>query len=64
MSMRLEMALALHKSAPRANLQPQFFPESLATLQTLEELFQNTHHNGIDADAFFFGPFLEREPRL
>ena len=50
---------ARHKSPVRTNLQPQFFPERLALLQSLEELIQNADNNGVDADAFRFGPFPE-----
>ena len=53
---------ARHKSAVRTNLQPQFFPERLALLEALEELFEDADHDRIDADAFGFGPFLELEP--
>ena len=45
----------------RANLQPQFFPECLALLEALEELFEDADHNRIDADAFVFGPLFELE---
>ena len=62
--MRLEMALALHKAASRANLQAQFLPKGLAFLQPLEELFQNAYDNSVYAHAFLFGPLLEREPRF
>jgi len=44
------------------NLQPQFFPERLAFLQVLEELFEDADHNRVDADAFGFGPLFELEP--
>jgi len=48
-----------HKSTVRANLQAQFFPQRLALLQVLEELFEDAHHNCVDADSFGFCPFLE-----
>jgi hypothetical protein len=43
----------------RSNLQPQFFPESLAFLEALEELFEGADHNGVDADAFCFSPLFK-----
>ena len=45
----------------RTNLQPQFFPERLAFLEALKELFENAHCNRIDADAFRFGPLFKLE---
>ena len=53
---------ARHKTPVRTNLQPQFFPERLALLQALEELFEDAHHNRVDADAFGLGPLFELEP--
>ena len=47
------------KPAVRTNLQPQFFPQRLALLEALEELFEDADDDGVDADAFGFGPFLE-----
>jgi len=47
-----------HKPAVRTNLQPQFFPERLALLETFEELFENADHNRVDADAFRFSPLF------
>ncbi len=41
------------------NLPSQLFPERLAFLEALEELFEDADHNRIHADAFGFGPFLE-----
>ena len=46
------------------NLQPQFFSERLALLEALEELFEDAHHNRVDADTFGFGPFFELESSL
>jgi len=43
----------------RTNLQPQFFPERLALLESLEEFIENADNDGVDADAFRFGPFPE-----
>src|ERR1017187_7329789 len=45
----------------RTNLQPQFFPERLAFLEALKELFENAHCNRIDDDAFRFGPLFKLE---
>jgi hypothetical protein len=45
----------------RTNLQPQFFPQRLALLEALEELFEDADDDCVDADAFGFGPFLELE---
>jgi len=53
-----------HEPTARADFQSQFFPESLALLQPFEELLQNTHHNRVHTDAFFFGPCLKRQSRL
>ena len=44
------------------NLQPQLFPERLAFLQAIEELFEDADHYRVDADAFRFGPLFELEP--
>jgi hypothetical protein len=43
----------------RANLRPQFFSQRLAPLEASEELFEDADNDGVDADAFGFGPFLE-----
>ena len=50
-----------HKSTPSPNLQPELLPKSFALLQTLEELLQDAYNNGIDTDALFFGPSLQRQ---
>jgi len=53
-----------YKASVGRNLKPQFFPKCLAALEALEELFGDAHNNRSDADAFRFGPFLERKPDL
>ncbi len=58
----ISRASAWHKPAVSTNLQPQFFPERLAFLESLEELFEDADHNRINADAFGFGPILKLEP--
>ncbi len=45
-----------------AKLKLQLFPERLALLEALEELFEDANHNRVDADAFGFGPIFELEP--
>ena len=47
-----------------AKLKLQLFPERLALLEALEELFEDADHNRVDADASGFGPLLELEPSL
>jgi hypothetical protein len=42
-------------------LKPKLFPEGLAPLEVLEEMFQNADDNCVDADAFLFSPLLESE---
>ena len=41
------------------NLQPQFFPERLAFLEAIEELFKDADDDSVDAYAFRFSPFPE-----
>jgi hypothetical protein len=48
----------------RTKLKPQFFLERLALLVALEELFEDTHNNRVNADPFGFGPLFELEPGL
>ena len=38
------------------NLQPQILPERLTFLEALEELFEGADDDGVDSDAFGFGP--------
>ena len=42
-----------------AKLLPQFLSQCLALLESLEELIKDADDDGIDADAFGFGPFLQ-----
>ena len=41
-----------------AKLKLQLFPERLALLEALEELFEDAHDNRVNADTFRFGPLL------
>jgi hypothetical protein len=47
-----------------SKLELQFFPERLALLEAFEELFEDADDNRVYADAFRFGPLLERGPGL
>jgi len=50
---------SLRTEAPmRTKLKPQFFLERLALLVALEELFEDTHNNCVDAYAFGLCPFF------
>lgn len=43
----------------RSKLQPQLFAQRLALLEAREELIEKADHNGVDANAFGFGPVFE-----
>lgn len=43
----------------RTKLQPQFLTQSLALLEAREELIEKANDDGVDADAFGFGPVFE-----
>jgi hypothetical protein len=42
-----------------AKLMPQRLSPCLALFEVLEELVEEAHDNGVDADAFGFSPFLQ-----
>ena len=43
----------------RTKLQPQFLTQRLAFLEAREELIEKADDDGVDADAFGFGPVFE-----
>lgn len=43
----------------RAKLQSQFLSQRLALLEASEELVEEADDDGVDADAFGFGPVFE-----
>jgi len=47
-----------------AKLKPQFFSQRLALLEAREELVEEADDDGVDADAFGFGPVFELGARF
>jgi hypothetical protein len=55
---------ARQKATPRPKFQPQFFAKRLALFEPFEKLFQNAHHDCIDADALLLRPSSDYSARL
>jgi hypothetical protein len=53
-------SLPCHKSPAATNLTPQLLSQHLVFLETLEEIFEEANDDGVDANAFGFGPLFER----